>query len=201
VAAEELVERVLPGDVDRQPAPAAPGPSPHLAQRGDRAGEGDADRGVERADVDAQLQRVRGDHPEQLAVDQPALQLAPLLGRVAGAVGSDPLRELAAARVLERELREARDQLDRLARLHEHDRARAPADELGEQVGGLGQRRAARGELLVDDRRVPHRDRLLRARRAVALDHRHLGQPGQPLGQLAGLAIVALASRKRGSVP
>ena len=67
VAAEELVERVLAGDVDRQPAPAAPGAAPHLAQRGDRARERHADRGVERADVDAQLQRVGGDDAEQLA--------------------------------------------------------------------------------------------------------------------------------------
>ena len=37
MAAEELVQRVLAGDVDRQAAPAAPGPAPHLAQRGDRA--------------------------------------------------------------------------------------------------------------------------------------------------------------------
>ena len=37
VAAEELVERVLAGDVDGQPAAAAAGAAPHLAQAGDRA--------------------------------------------------------------------------------------------------------------------------------------------------------------------
>ena len=98
VAAEELVERVLARDVDRQPAAAAPGAAPHLAQRGDRAGERHADRGVERADVDAELERVGGDDAEQLALDEPALELAPLLRRVAGAVGRDPLGELGAAR-------------------------------------------------------------------------------------------------------
>ena len=67
VAAEELVERVLAGDVDRQPAAAAPGAAPHLAQRRDRARERHADRRVERADVDPQLERVGGDDAEQLA--------------------------------------------------------------------------------------------------------------------------------------
>ena len=71
VAGEELVERVLAGDVDGQAAAAAAGAAPHLAQAGDRAGEGDADRGVELADVDPELERVGRDHAEQLAGDQP----------------------------------------------------------------------------------------------------------------------------------
>ena len=61
VAAEELVQRVLAGDVDRQAAPAAPGAAPHLAQRRDRARERHDDRRVERADVDPELQRVGRD--------------------------------------------------------------------------------------------------------------------------------------------
>ena len=67
VAAEELVERVLAGDVERDPVAAAPRPAPHLPQAGDRAGEGDADRRVELADVDPELERVGGDDREQLA--------------------------------------------------------------------------------------------------------------------------------------
>ncbi len=67
VAREELVERVLAGDVDGQAAAAAAGASPHLAQAGDGAGEGDADRGVELADVDPELERVGRDDAEQLA--------------------------------------------------------------------------------------------------------------------------------------
>ena len=98
VAAEELVERVLARDVDRQPAAAPPRAAPHLAQRGDGARERHADRRVERADVDAELERVGGDDAEQLAVDQPRLELAPLLRRVARAVGRDPLGQVGAAR-------------------------------------------------------------------------------------------------------
>ena len=95
---------------------------------------------------------------------------------------------LGVAEVLERELGELRHQLDRLARLHEHDRARALADELGEQVGGLGEHGAARAELLVGDRRVPHRDRALGDRRAVALDDGEVVEAGQALGELARVA-------------
>ncbi len=80
VAAEELVQRVLARDVDRQPAAAAARPAPHLAQRRDRAGERDDDRRVQRPDVDAQLQGVGRDHREQLAAHQATLQLAALLG-------------------------------------------------------------------------------------------------------------------------
>jgi hypothetical protein len=62
MAAEELVERVLAGDVYGQPPPPPAGAAPHLTQARDRAREVDADRGIELADVDPQLERVgRGD--------------------------------------------------------------------------------------------------------------------------------------------
>ena len=93
MAGEELVERVLAGDVDGQAAAAATGAAPHLAQARDGTGEGDADRGVELADVDPELERVGRDHAEQLAADEPRLDLVALLGRVAAAVGGDALGE------------------------------------------------------------------------------------------------------------
>ena len=92
---EELIERVLAGDVDRQSAAAAAGAAPHLAQARDRPGEGHADRGVECADVDPELERVGGDHAKQLAARQPPLDLAPLRGGVAPAIRGDPLGQLA----------------------------------------------------------------------------------------------------------
>ena len=99
VAAEELVERVLAGDVERDPLAAPPGPAPHLPQAGDRAREGDADRGVELADVDPELERVGGDDREQLARAASSASIAaPLLRRVAGAVGRDPARRARARR-------------------------------------------------------------------------------------------------------
>ena len=69
MAAEELVERVVAGDVTREAAAAAPCPPPHLAQRGDRAGEGYGERSVELADVDPELQCVGRDDRQQLAAN------------------------------------------------------------------------------------------------------------------------------------
>ncbi len=67
---------------------------------------------------------------------------------------------------------ELRDELDALARLHEADRARALAHELGDELGGLGEHAAAGLQRLVLERRVPHRDLAPRARRAVLVDER-----------------------------
>ena len=137
VAAEELVERVLARDVHGQAAAATPGAAPHLAQRGDGPGERDDDRGVELADVDPELQRVGRDHRAQLAADEAALELAALLGGVAGAVGGHELGELGIALLQIRDEQLVQD-LDALARLHEADQPRAVAHEPREQLGGLG---------------------------------------------------------------
>ncbi len=106
MATEELIQRVLARDVDGEAAPAASdrgsaGASPHLAQRGDGAGERDDDRGVERADVDAELQRVRRDHRAQLAAHQATLELAPLLRGIAATVGHHELGEVGPPSLLE----------------------------------------------------------------------------------------------------
>ena len=90
LAHEVLVERVLAGDENREPVSAPAGASPLLAQAGDRAGEADRDRAVEQADVDSELERVGRRHAQQLALDQPPLDLAALLRRVSGAIGSEP---------------------------------------------------------------------------------------------------------------
>ncbi len=182
VAAEELVERVLAGDVDGESASTASRPPPHLAQAGDGAGEGDADRRVELADVDPQLQRVGGDDGEQLAAGEPRLDLAPLLRGVAAAVGRDPRRQLRLAARLQRFAGEALDQLDPAPALEEADRPHAVGDQLGEQVRRLAQGRAPRPGRLVDQRRVPHRDLAPAARRAVVVDQLER-RPDQLLGQ------------------
>ncbi len=183
VAAEELVERVLAGDVDGEAAPPPPRPSPHLPQAGDGAGEGDADRRVELADVDPQLERVGRDHREQLARRQPRLDLAPLLRRVAAAVGGDPRRQLRLAARRQAVAGEALDQLDPAPALEEADRPHAVRDQLGEQLRRLRERRAPRAARLVDQRRVPHRDLAPGPRRAVVVDQLER-LADQPLGQL-----------------
>jgi hypothetical protein len=94
LAHEELVEGIFAGDEDGEPFRAPASTSPLLAQAGDRAREPDRDRTVEQPDVDPELERVGRGHAEKLPLDEPAFDVAPLRGRVAGAIGRKALREL-----------------------------------------------------------------------------------------------------------
>ena len=129
LAHEVLVERVLRGDEHRKAVRAAAGASPLLAQARDRAGEADRDRGVEVADVDPELERIGRGDAEELSLDEPPLDLAALLRRVAGAVRSEARGGLAVEPVRG----EAVDELRRLAALREADRPQAARGEPGEQ--------------------------------------------------------------------
>jgi hypothetical protein len=122
VAAEELVERVLPSDVDGEASAPPAGAPPHLAQAGDRAREVDADRRIELADVDPELERVGCGDREQVPRGELRLDLAALLRRVAGAVRSDSVGQLAPALLRELHRSEPVDQLDSAAAAHEADR-------------------------------------------------------------------------------
>jgi hypothetical protein len=170
MAAEELVERVLARDVQREPLAAPPGPAPHLPQAGDRAGKSGADRRVEIADVDPQLERVGRDDREQVSRGEPGLDLAALLRRVARPVRRDPLGELRPAELLEPHPGEALDQLDPPPAAQEADRSHPLADQIGQQLRGLGQHRAPGHRPGVDDRRVPHPDAARRSRGAIGVD-------------------------------
>src|SRR5205085_10676936 len=108
---------------------------------------------VQLADVDAQLERVGRDDREQVALCQAALQLAAMRGRVAGAVGGDPLRQVGPAGVLAAEAREALDPLDAPTRLEEADRSHLLLDQAREQLRGLGQHRRPLAGVLVYERR------------------------------------------------
>ena len=86
-----LVDRGARGDEDRDArALAPPGPPELLPGRGDRSRVAGQDRHVEPADVDAELERVRGDDAEDLAVAQAVLDRPPLRRQVAAAVAADP---------------------------------------------------------------------------------------------------------------
>ncbi len=176
LAHEVLVERVLARDQHGEPVPAAAGAAPLLAQAGDRAGEAGRDHAVEQADVDPELERVGGRDAEQLARGEPPLDLAPLTRRVPGAVGGEPVAVLAAEPVDG----EAVDQLRRLAALGEAERPQPARDELGHQPRRLAERARADAELLVEERRVPERDRPLGARRCVVPDHGHVEAEQRP---------------------
>ena len=145
-------------------------------------GNVDDDRGVQRADVDAELERVGRDDRVQLAAHEPRLELAALLRRVAGAVRARRARRARGracrGTIFVTSSTPLRDLMKQIVR--------APlAHERGEHRRRLAERRArASAERLVLQRRVPHRDLARGARGAVAVDERDLVQPGQPLGEL-----------------
>ena len=181
VPREELVQRILAGDVAREPAAAATGASPHLAQARDRAREGDHEGGVQSPDVDAELERVGGDDSTHLAGHQTRLDLAPLRRCVAAPIRRHQLSELAGAEALELVAGDPAQQLHSLAGSHEADRSRPGDDQPGQQLGALGERGAPRAQHLVGHRRVPDRDPPAGRRGAVVVDQRHLFQAGQAL--------------------
>ena len=158
VATEVLVEPVRPGHVDRQATAFPAGPAPHLPEAGDRPGEVDADRRVEVAHVYPQLERVGCGDPEQLAGREAGLDVPPLGRGVAGAVRCDPLGQVGPALRHEPLGGELADQFDAPAALHEADRPYLEGDEVGQQVGGLGDRRTPCARCLVDQRWVPDHD-------------------------------------------
>ena len=114
--------------------PARPGLLPHRRARARVAGE---HGGVERADVDAQLERVRRGDREQLAVRQLPLDRPTILGQVAGPIRLDPRALLRVAHVATRELRQ---QLRGSPRPGEADRADVVLDQPRHQPRRLGER-------------------------------------------------------------
>ena len=145
-------------------------------------GEADRDRAVEQADVDPELERVGRRDAEQLALDEPPLDLAPLRGRVAGAVGREALRSRRrrAARAVKRWISSA------ALRLFAKQIVRRPrVDEPGQQPRRLAERARAQAELGVEERRVPERDRPLRARRRRRRRRRSTSTPSERARELA----------------
>ena len=88
-----LVELVVAGDEHRgRPSRRAPRPPHLLAHRRERAREAVEHHRVEGTDVDAELERARCHDTAELAARQLRLELAPLVGEVAGAVRGDGRR-------------------------------------------------------------------------------------------------------------
>ncbi len=88
-----LVQRVVQRDQHRQGVPRAPScPACLLPHAGDRPRKAHQHRGVQVANIDAQLQRRGGGHPQQSSAGPHSpLDLPPLLGPVPGAVGAHPV--------------------------------------------------------------------------------------------------------------
>ena len=137
------VERVVAGHQHAERvAGAAAGPAELLPERRPGAREAGHHHRVEAADVDAELERVGGRQPEQLAAAQPLLEVAPLLGEVAAAVGRHPGRQRRVD-LGEQAGGGERDLLRPAAGPDERQRPDTLDDEVGQQVGRLGRRRSA----------------------------------------------------------
>ena len=182
-----LVELVVAGDEHGGGppvgAPRAPGLLPH---RRERAGEAVEHDRVEPADVDAELERVRGRDAEQPAARELELELAPLRREVAGAVRGDARAE-PGLDLLEARARVLRDELGAAPAARERERRVTGAHEPGEQLGGLDVGRPARAGVLVEQRSLPAREHALGARRSVVVDLLDR-QPAQLARELAGVA-------------
>ena len=154
VVDEEAVQRVVAGHQHRHPLRAGATRPAGLLPQGHTGARpaGDDDR-VQAGDVDAELERVGRRQRAQLPAAQRPLQLTPLLGQVATAVGGHPGREVGVdlAQVAPGLLG---DDLGAVARAHEHQRAGPGGDQIGEQVRRLGGGAAAGAVLEGLGRRV-----------------------------------------------
>ena len=147
----------------------APGAAGLLPHRCERAGEAVEHDRVEAADVDAELERVRGRDAEQPAARELELERAALRREVAGPVRGDARTETG-LELLEPRARVLRDELGAAPAARERERGVAGADEPGEQLGGLDVGRRARAGVLVEQRSLPAREHALGSRRSVVVD-------------------------------
>jgi hypothetical protein len=200
VAHQVLVDGLVVRDHHRERGIEAAARATRLLPRArDRRREAHDHRRVERAHVDAELERVGRDHARELAREQPPLDRAPLLGQVAAAIGRD-LRGQRRRLRQQRLVRVAVDDLGGDPRLGEHDRRGAAPQEVGEDPPAVAVRRPALELVLVEEARVPERDRLRAARGAVVVDHARLAAD-QREASSPGFRIVAEQQMKTGSAP
>ena len=183
VADDVPVDRRARRDEDPDADPAAPPRPPDLLpRRRDGARIPGQDRHVEAADVDAELERVRRDDAEDLAVTQALLDRPPLRREVTAAI---PAHSRARSEVLAEGLAERREHdLDCGATAAEHDGlATGPQERqrpaVGDRLGG-----AASPGRAVEEGRLDEQDVALTRWRSVAIDEdrRPAGQRRRELG-------------------
>ena len=146
VADDELIDRRAAGDQHRRRARRPPaGAAGALPGGGDGPRIAGHHRDVERADVDAELERVGRDDGAHLAVAQAALDLAPPVRQVAAAVAADDVGS--AWRALKRVLQVRGEDLDREPALREQDQLQVVLQELERHPPRFREVRAADPEL------------------------------------------------------
>ena len=156
-------------DADRRVV-ATPRAAGTLPGRGYGSGISGHHHGIQGADVDPELEGVRGNHPQNLALAKLPLDLATLLGEVASAVA--PHGRVASRPAPDRLLEVPGEHLRSEAVVGEHE-GLPPA--LQEDLGhapGFVDIAAADSQLLVHHRRVVEDEVLLAARSAVVVNQR-----------------------------
>ncbi len=200
MACVPLVELVVAGDEHGRGASGRAAGTPDLlAHRRQRAGEPVQHDGVERTDVDAELERARGHDAAEVTARESGFELAPFGGEVAGAVRGDRRRCRGAigARLREQAACVRGDELGALATARERERLVSVVDEAGQQHRGLEVGRGAGSRVLVEQRTLPDREAPLGLRRAVAVD-RGDGKTTQPRRELRRIADRGAGEAERG---
>ena len=169
VVDDVLVERRGRRDEDRHGRLVPPsGPAELLPRRRHRTRVAGEDRRVEPADVHTELEGIRRDDPEDLAVAQAAFDRPSLRRQVAAAVAADPRAR--PEPLAERLAQPGQQDLDGRSRPPEDDRLAAGPQERQRPAIRQCVGRAARAGRRVDDRWIDQQDVALAGGRTVPVD-------------------------------
>ncbi len=159
---------------------------------------------VQPGHVDAELQRGGGGQAGDLAGPQRFFQRPPLLRQVAGPVGGDSLGQVSRACLGQLAPGRLRHRLGAAPGPDERQRRHVAADQVGQQLGGLGgggpPDRGAGLAARTGERRLPQREGQRGARRAVGADRLRRCRPVSRSPQRAGSLMVAEARTNTGSL-
>ena len=183
MADDELIQRGTRGDHHRRrPARAPAGPSGALPCRRNRSGIPRHHAGIERPDINPELERIGGDHGADLSLAEAALDLAAPVRKITAAIAAHPFGR--ARNPVEIVFQIGGQQFGRETALREDDGLEIPFQELPRHSPRLAQIRPPDPELAIDDRRVDEREQFFAARRTASLDQLKR-RFNEPLGQLA----------------
>ena len=163
---------------------APPRPPGALPGRGDRAGISGHDRHVQRSDVDAEFERIGRDHGPDLAAAQAALDLPPLQRKIPAAIAFHYFRRAGRLRIILLQIREQHFGMQ--PAVGENNRLKPALQKLPGDAPRLIDIAAANAQKLVHDRRIVEDKIFFGRRRAVPVEHFHIGTD-QPSGKLPGI--------------
>ena len=154
IADDELVERIAGRDHYAERCTIASSRATEtLPGAGDRARIAVQEAHVERADVDAELERVGRDHAVERAFAQLSFGLAALPGKITTAIRGDARR--LSRIVVERVLQILGQHFDHQSRVREHDRLQPRRDRRTREARRLRSCRCSQPEVGIDHRGIP----------------------------------------------